>query len=98
MALNRGTTEVNFGAKPSRKTHTFVVVTGQTGLVVGPDTQVEAWVRAEATDEHSADEAAACPPRTPARVTGAGEFRMDAITHDGRPDYGRYEIEWIWST
>ena len=98
MAVGRGTAEVNFGVLPARSTHTSVTVTGQTGLVVGTDTQVEAWPRVEATAEHSADEVAACPPRVTARVTGTGEFRIDAVTHDGRLDHGTYKIDWIWST
>lgn len=98
MAVGRGTAEVTFGALPARSTHTSVTVTGQTGLVAGANTQIEAWVRAEATAEHSVDEIVACPPRVVARVTGTGAFRIDAVTHDGRLDHGRYKIDWIWST
>lgn len=48
-----GTTTVNFGAFPG--THeTTVAVTGQASIVAG--SLVEAWLRPEATADHSVDE------------------------------------------
>jgi len=49
----QGTTTVNFGAFPGT-TDTSVTVTGQAGIVSG--SLVEAWIRPEATADHTADE------------------------------------------
>lgn len=48
-----GTTTINFGAFPGTS-DTSVTVTGQTDIVAG--SFVEAWVRPEATADHTADE------------------------------------------
>lgn len=48
-----GSTTVNFGAFPG-SSHATVAVTGQTGIVAG--SIVDAWIRPEATADHSADE------------------------------------------
>lgn len=49
----QGNTTVDFGAFPG-SSHAFVDVTGQAGIVAG--SAVEAWVRGEASADHSADE------------------------------------------
>lgn len=49
----QGTTTLDFGAFPG-KSDTSVAVTGQTGIVSG--SLVEAWIRPEATSDHTADE------------------------------------------
>lgn len=49
----QGTTTVNFGAFPGAY-EASAVVTGQASIVAG--SLVEAWVRPEATADHSADE------------------------------------------
>lgn len=48
-----GTTTIDFGAFPGRS-DASVTVTGQTAIVSG--SLVEAWIRPEATTDHSADE------------------------------------------
>lgn len=48
-----GTATLDFGAFPG-KSHASVDVTGQAGIVAG--SLVEAWLRPEATADHSADE------------------------------------------
>lgn len=49
----QGQTTVNFGAFPG-SSDTSVAVTGQAGILAG--SLVEAWIRPEATADHSADE------------------------------------------
>lgn len=49
----QGTTTVDFGAFPG-KSDASVAVTGQASIVAG--SLVEAWMRLEATADHSADE------------------------------------------
>jgi hypothetical protein len=48
-----GTATLDFGAFPG-KSDASVAVTGQTGIVSG--SLVEAWIRPEATSDHTADE------------------------------------------
>lgn len=48
-----GTATLDFGAFPG-KSHATVAVTGQTGIIAG--SLVEAWIRPEATADHTADE------------------------------------------
>ena len=50
---SQGNTTVDFGAFPG-SSHAKVTVTGQAGIVAG--SAAEAWVRAEASADHSADE------------------------------------------
>jgi hypothetical protein len=49
----QGTASLDFGAFPG-KSDASVAVTGQAGIVAG--SLVEAWIRPEATADHSADE------------------------------------------
>ena len=49
----QGTAVLDFGAFPG-KSDTSVAVTGQAGIVSG--SLVEAWIRPDATADHSADE------------------------------------------
>ena len=49
----QGQTTVNFGTFPG-SSDTTTAITGQTGILVS--SLVEAWIRPEATAEHSADE------------------------------------------
>jgi hypothetical protein len=49
----QGTVVLDFGAFPG-KSDASVAVTGQSGIVSG--SLVEAWIRLEATSDHSADE------------------------------------------
>lgn len=65
----QGTTTVNFGAFPGAW-EASAVVTGQTGIVAG--SLVEAWIRPEATSDHSADEHMYEPLRVMAGNIAAG--------------------------
>ena len=79
--LNKnGTAEVDFGAFPGAS-DAQVVITGQSGIRA--DSIVEAWVVADATDDHSIDEHLADPPRVMAGgiVAGVG-FTIYATTRD----------------
>lgn len=49
----RGTTTIDFGAFPGNS-DTSVAITGQAAIVAG--SLVEAWIRLEASADHSADE------------------------------------------
>lgn len=49
----QGTTSIDFGAFPG-KSDTSLAITGQAGIVAG--SCVEAWIRAVATADHTADE------------------------------------------
>jgi hypothetical protein len=49
----QGNTTVDFGAFPG-SSHTTTTVTGQAGILAG--SSCEAWVRAEASADHTADE------------------------------------------
>lgn len=49
----QGTATLDFGAFPG-SSHASVAVTGQASIVAG--SLVEAWIRPDATDDHSADE------------------------------------------
>jgi len=55
-----GVTTVNFGAAPG-STDTTTTITGQTQIVAG--STVDAWIIAEATSDHSADEHWVDPPQ-----------------------------------
>lgn len=50
---SQGHTTIDFGAFPG-SSHATVTVTGQAGIVAGSD--VEAWIRAEDSADHTADE------------------------------------------
>lgn len=49
----QGNTTADFGAFPG-KSDVSITITGQTAIVAG--SAVEAWIRAEASSDHSADE------------------------------------------
>jgi hypothetical protein len=78
-----GTTTVNFGAFPGA-TDTSVDVTGQATIAAG--SVVDAWIRPEATGDHSADEHMVEPVRIYAGniVAGTG-FTIYAFIDDQQP-------------
>lgn len=94
----QGTAVLNFGAHPG-STHASVAVTGQAGIVAG--SLVEAWVRPEATADHSADEHTVEQFRVVARdiVAGTGFTIHGVETHAmtiGKI-YGQWSIAWVWN-
>ena len=95
MPVGHGTATIDFGSTPT--TDTYVNVTGQTGLVAGTDTQVEAWLRLEATVDHSVDEVWVHPPLVHAGNVSADAFTIYARAHDLR-EYGTFKVDYIWST
>lgn len=97
MAVGRGTAEVNFGTRPTWSERATVTVTGQTGLVAGAATQVEAWVRLEATADHTLDEIEINKPDPIAGEVTTGQFVIRARARNG-VDHGTYLLDYIWST
>lgn len=95
MASGRGTTEIDFGSISTPRTQASVTVSGQTGLLGNAASQVEAWVRFEATAEHSVDEIRVHGPRVGAALNGAESFIIYAEAFHLR-DYGKYLIDWVW--
>lgn len=92
--MTKGTTTVNFGAFPGA-TDTSVPVTGQAGIVAG--SLVEAWVRMEATADHSADEHMVDPPEIIAGTIVAGTgFTIYALTKNALRHHGEYTVAWVW--
>lgn len=93
--ITSGQTTVDFGAFPGT-TDTSVAVTGQTAILAG--SKVQAWILAEATADHSADEHLVDPPRLAVGPVTAGVgFTIYAFTENTRRHYGAYSVAWIWS-
>jgi hypothetical protein len=91
-----GTATLNFGAlatNPSSN-EASVVVTGQTSIVA--TSLVEAWIRLEATTEHSIEELIHDPIRIIAgNITAGTGFTIYGVMPYGRA-YGTYKIDWVW--
>ena len=89
-----GISTVNFDAFPG-STDTTTVIMGQGGIFAGSN--VEAWLVATATADHSADEHWADPPKITAGsiVAGVG-FTIYAASSDRRA-YGLWSVAWRWS-
>lgn len=89
-----GLTEVDFGAFPG-VSDTSLAVTGQTNIVAG--SVVEAWIVYDPTDDHSADEHLADPPRVIAGNISAGiGFTIYAISTGQQLVYGKWTVGWRW--
>jgi hypothetical protein len=73
-----------------------VAVTGQAGIVAG--SLVEAWLRLEATADHSADEHRVEEIEVAAGniVAGTG-FTVYGITRSKTRLYGVWKIAWAWN-
>jgi hypothetical protein len=94
----QGTATVDFGAWPG-KTHATAAVTGQAGIVAG--SLVEAWIRPEATADHSEDEHMVENLNVVARdiVAGTG-FTIHVMERDHNGDskpYGLWTCAWVWN-
>ena len=94
MPFGNGTTQIDFGPPTLPATSTSRVITGLTGLTLTG--QAEAWLRAEATNDHSVDEARVHGPRVLAEVTGAGEITISAEAAGDHGDYGTYIVDYAW--
>lgn len=89
-----GTATLSFGAKPGTDTAT-VVITGQTGILSG--SLVEAWIRPEATADHSVDEHRVEEFQVVADTIVAGTgFTIFGRARGGRI-YGDWTIAWAWA-
>jgi hypothetical protein len=89
-----GTTTVNFGAFPGAS-DASVTVTGQGSIVAG--SLVEAWIRPEATADHSADEHWVEDLVVVAGniVAGVG-FTIYVRSTDKQRRYGSWTVAWAW--
>lgn len=93
-----GTAVLDFGAHPGA-THATVAVTGQSSIAAG--SLVEAWLRPEATADHSADEHMVEQLRVVARdiIAGTGFTIHGVETHQQANGkiWGRWTVAWAWS-
>lgn len=90
-----GTALLNFGAFPGAA-DASVPVTGQGAIAAG--SLVEAWVRPEATAEHTHDEHVIDPPRIVAGNIQAGTgFTIYGFTANHVRHFGRYTVAWAWT-
>lgn len=89
-----GTTAVDFGAFPGTP-DTSVDVTGQTAILDGSN--VQAWLEATATAEHSIDEHRVDPPIiTVGNIVAGVGFTIYAVARDGGRSYGTWTVQWKW--
>lgn len=88
-----GNTTINFGVTHT-KSEDRITVTGQAAILA--TSQVEAWVRAEASADHSADEhmVEALEVRAGNIVPGVG---FDIFVHcENSFTYGVWNLSWAW--
>lgn len=89
-----GTTVVDFGSFPGAL-DTSASVTGQTAIVAGSN--VDAWLVATATADHSIDEHWVDPPViTVGNIVAGVGFTIYAISRDGGKNYGQWTVQWTW--
>lgn len=98
-----GIVTLNFGAFPGAS-DTTLNVTGQGGIVSG--SLVEAWLRPEATADHSADEHIIETIKVVAgNITAGVGFTIYAVntnqinepTGQGTRLYGVWSVAWVWN-
>jgi hypothetical protein len=90
-----GQTELDFGAFPG-VSNVSVTISGQDDIAAGAN--VEAFIVYEATDDHSADEHLADPPRVTAGTVVAGTgFTIHGIATGNQLVYGAWTVGWRWS-
>jgi len=93
--MAQGHTTADFGAFPGTAA-VDVAVTGQAAIVA--DSDVEAWIRAEVSADHSADEHEIEDFDVTAKsITAATGFTISMRPRVGRC-YGVYNLSWAWST
>ena len=100
-----GKTTIDFGAFPGA-TVASVAVTGQTAIVSG--SLVEAWIRPEATADHTSDEHLVDPPRVIAGDISAGvgftiwgfdrEQGVIGSSIKAPMPWGKWTVAWVWTT
>lgn len=91
----QGTASIDAGAIGAQSNEATLDITGQAGILSG--SLVEAWVRLEATAEHSADEhrVEELEVRAGNIVAGTG-FTIYLRCRNG-PLYGNWTIAWVWN-
>lgn len=92
-----GTATLDFGAFPGAS-DASVAVTGQSGIVSG--SLVEAWIRPEATADHSVDEHRVERLVVMANTIVAGVGFTIFGRYDGPGDalaYGLWTVAWVWN-
>jgi hypothetical protein len=90
----QGHTTVDFGVFPGTA-EARVTITGETGIVAASD--VEAWIRCEASADHSADEHAIEDFDVHAQDISAGSgFLITVRPRVGRA-YGVFNVSWVWN-
>lgn len=90
----QGEAIVDFGAFPG-KSDTTVAVTGQASIVA--DSLVEAWVRLEATADHSADEHFSEDLYVFAGLIVAATGFTIYVRCGNSLARGQYTIAWVWN-
>lgn len=94
MAATTGTTSIIFGAIGSAPSFTGSLVAGQNSILAA--SQVEAWLRIEATSEHTIDDLINDPPKiTVGPITASIGFPIYAYMPNGAA-YGTYKVDWVW--
>ena|SRR5215217_6510437 len=94
----QGQTTVDFGAFPG-SSDTSIAVTGQAAILTG--SLVEAWLRLEATADHSVDEHWVEEIEVSAGniIAGTG-FTIYALHRPAQDDtmlYGQFTVGWVWN-
>jgi len=92
-----GTATLNFGAASAQTLDTSVAVTGQAGILSG--SQVEAYLMADTTSDHSADEHVMAAQMMDlvcgAIVAGTG-FTIFATVRENAGLVGQFTVHWVW--
>lgn len=92
MTAAQGRTTIDFGAGATNVT---AEITGQAAIAA--TAEVDAWLIAEATADHSVDEHVIEGPTVLAgAVTPGVGFTIHAAAKDGRA-YGQWSVAWVWS-
>lgn len=101
-ASGGGVAVLNFGAFPGTP-NASTVIAGQGGILA--TSAVSAWVVAQPTPDHSADEHWADPPIVTAGNISGGSFTIYGSANVGRPTllmrkggwiYGQWNVGWSW--
>lgn len=90
----QGSTVIDFGAHPGA-TNVSLDITGQGSIA--SDAEVDAWLTATATADHTIDEHMIDGPIVIAGNVQAGVgFTIYAAAKDGNA-YGEWSVSWVWN-
>ena len=88
-----GTTTINFGAFPGALDASVTV--SAPNILAGSN--LDAWIEAAATADHSIDEHWADPPViTSGNIVAGVGFTIYGISRDGGTIFGQYPVQWMW--